>query len=80
MVQLAQLMIAVAVFFTYALVFYVPMKVIRPFFLRYFSKTHPSITDGVLRTGLIVFTCKFLVRTNDKMLEGKYGRLRVKIQ
>lgn len=53
-----RVMLAVGVFLTYSLVFYIPMQVIQPWFRSMFSERNLNISDAILRISLTVLTCK----------------------
>ena len=51
-------MFAIAVFLSYGLQFYIPMKIIGPWFQRFFKQNHQKLADGILRVSLVIVTCK----------------------
>ncbi|XP_055303041.1 proton-coupled amino acid transporter 1-like isoform X2 [Sitodiplosis mosellana] len=54
--QSVRVMFAIAVFLSYSLQFYIPMKIIGPWFQRFFKQQHQKLGDGILRVGLIIVT------------------------
>lgn len=52
------LMMALAIFLTYSLQFYVPINIIGPWFQQFFEREHYSTADAILRISLVSFTCK----------------------
>lgn len=50
--------LAIGVFLTYSLVFYIPMQVIQPWFQRLFSERNQNLGDAILRITLTTLTCK----------------------
>lgn len=58
--QSVRLMMALAIFLSYGLQFYVPINIIGPWFRTLFSGEYGrTMSDSVLRTILVIFTCKF---------------------
>lgn len=53
-----RVMFAIAVFLSYGLQFYIPMKIIGPWFERFFKQNHQKLADGILRVSLVIVTCK----------------------
>lgn len=57
--QSVRLIMALAIFLSYGLQFYVPITIIGPWFRNLFTDEHArSISDNVLRMILVIFTCK----------------------
>ncbi|XP_031624777.1 proton-coupled amino acid transporter-like protein CG1139 isoform X2 [Contarinia nasturtii] len=54
-----RVMFAIAIFFSYSLQFYIPMKIIGPWYRQLFSEQRQNLYDGLLRIGLIVLTFIF---------------------
>lgn len=58
--QSVRLMMALAIFLSYGLQFYVPMNIMGPWFRSLFTGEYAqNLSDTALRIGLIIFTCKF---------------------
>ncbi len=58
--QSVKVMIALAIFLTYALQFYVPMEIIRKGFIDVHLRKHPVASEYVLRVALVLLTGKCL--------------------
>lgn len=59
MAQSVRLMMALAIFLSYGLQFYVPMNIMGPWFRNLFTGEYAqNLSDSALRIGLIIFTCK----------------------
>lgn len=58
-------MFAIAVFLSYSLQFYIPMKIIGPWFQHFFSDERQQLSDGILRILLIIVTCKEMNLSSD---------------
>lgn len=57
--QSVRVMMALAIFLSYGLQFYVPINIIGPWFRTLFTGEHAQrISDAGLRVVLIIFTCK----------------------
>ncbi|XP_055305347.1 proton-coupled amino acid transporter 1-like [Sitodiplosis mosellana] len=56
LVESVRVMLALAVFLTYTLAFYIPMKIIGSWFQQFLSDKHQCIGDGVMRATLIFLT------------------------
>lgn len=53
-------MMALAIFLSYTLQFYVPVSIIEPFVQRHFDNERTSMWSGIgLRVGMVTFTCKY---------------------
>lgn len=62
--QSVRLMMALAIFLSYGLQFYVPMNIIWPLVRPYLhSERAQMFGDYLIRTCLVVFTCEFLLFT-----------------
>lgn len=56
---------ALAIFLSYGLQFYVPVNIIGPWFRNLFDGDFAQrISDVGLRTGLVIFTCNFLISSS----------------
>lgn len=61
--QSARLMMALAIFLSYGLQFYVPMNIMGPWFRSLFASEYAqNLSDSALRIGLIISTCKLLTK------------------
>lgn len=57
--QSVRVMMALAIFLSYGLQFYVPMNILWPMVSeRLTTEHHKQIGEYVLRTGLVIFTCE----------------------
>lgn len=57
-------MMALAIFLSYGLQFYVPMNIMGPWFRSLFTGEYAqNLSDTALRIGLIIFTCKFWINS-----------------
>lgn len=64
--QSVRLMMALAIFLSYGLQFYVPINIIGPWFRTLFTGEYGrTMSDNVLRTILVIFTCKFYKNHNS---------------
>lgn len=55
---------AVAIFMSYPLQFYVPVNIVEPHLLRHFDTTRAKeLAATMLRVALVIFTCKLLLYT-----------------
>lgn len=54
-------MMAVAIFLSYGLQFYVPINIVGPWFNSLFRSESQRLSDVGLRITLVVFTCKFSI-------------------
>lgn len=70
--QSVRLMMAVAIFLSYGLQFYVPMNIIWPLIRPYLQSERAQLFgDYLVRTCLVVLTCKFLLFTPRHPLPSK---------
>lgn len=59
-------MMALAIFLSYGLQFYVPMNIIGPWFRNLFTGEYAqNLSDSGLRVGLIVFTCELILHQDE---------------
>lgn len=56
--QSVRLMMAVAIFLSYGLQFYVPIQIVGPWFNSLFHTESQRLSDAGLRIALVAFTCK----------------------
>lgn len=57
--QSVRVMMAVAIFLSYGLQFYVPINIVGPWFNSLFRSESQRLSDAGLRIALVAFTCKF---------------------
>lgn len=68
--QSVRLMMALAIFLSYGLQFYVPMNIMGPWFRNLFTGEYAqNLSDTALRIGLIIFTCKFRIQCDHYYLK-----------
>lgn len=57
--QSVRVMMAVAIFLSYGLQFYVPINIVGPWFNSFFRSESQHLSDAGLRIVLVAFTCKY---------------------
>lgn len=66
MSQLVKIMMAVAIFLSYTLQFYVPVNIVEPFVCSHFDTQRGKNTAAtLLRIILVTFTCKIIFLTKS---------------
>lgn len=69
--QSVRVMMAVAIFLSYGLQFYVPINIVGPWFNSLFRSESQRLSDAALRITLVAFTCKFAIFSSQNFKKYK---------
>lgn len=74
-------MMALAIFLSYTLQFYVPVTILEPFVQRHFDNERSAMWSGIgLRVGMVIFTCKFYINVLPDIEANQFISLDLKNQ